>query len=257
MPKLLYSLKNVKKLRKRDSGYTLLIPNLRIRQGDMVALTGSSGCGKSTTLDLLGMALRPDDTPDSSFTFSTGGTSYNVNELWQQDNQVALSTLRREHVSYILQTGGLLPFLTVEENMTLAAEARTLPAPFDLTKAQPDDSHRSLHEMAQQVAEKLGIAHLLKANPSTLSIGERQRVAMGRALIGKPRVILADEPTAALDPMQARAALRLLVESVDRTATALVLVTHDHALLDCANFLRLHTRLVAANNSTLAVVEAQ
>lgn len=244
MPKLIYALKNVKKTRKRDSGYTLLVPDLHIRQGDLVALTGSSGCGKSTTLDMLGMVLRPDPAADSSFLFYPEGRTEpcNVGELWQEDRQTELSTLRRENVGYILQTGGLLPFLTVEENMTLTAEARALP---------------NVRELAAELAEKLGIAPLLKARPGTLSIGERQRVAMGRALIGKPRVILADEPTAALDPVQARAAMQLLVDSVDRSATALVLVTHDHALLDCAPFYRLHTRLVAANNSTLAVVEAQ
>lgn len=250
MPKLIYSLKNIKKTRKRDSGYTLFVPDLRIRQGDLVALTGSSGCGKSTTLDLLGMSLRPDDAADSAFSFHAGDCSHNVYELWQQDKQAALATLRREHVGYILQTGGLLPFLTVEENMTLAAEARSLPDP---GATDPPSNH----ELALEVAEKLGIAALLKVRPDTLSIGERQRVAMGRALLGKPRVILADEPTAALDPVQARAAMQLLVESVDRSATALVLVTHDLALLDCAHFMRLHTRLVAANNSTLAVVESQ
>lgn len=226
MNKLLYSLRNVYKTRSRESGYTLRIPELDISHGERIGLVGASGCGKSTTLDLLGLALMPDAGADSSFRFLAGDRMVSILDMWRKKQHAELAALRLCHLNYIIQTGGLLPFLTVAENMALTAQARGTPDP---------------KKQVNMLAERLGIAHLLCEKPSVLSVGERQRVAIGRALAGNPRVILADEPTAALDPVNAREVMRLLLGAMDAIPdVTFILVSHEAALFNLAPFRLLH-----------------
>lgn len=218
----LYSLRNVSKTRRRDTGYALHIPDLDIHAGEYIGLIGPSGCGKSTALDILGFALRPDPDENASFLFRADDGVHSILELWRKDQQAALASLRLCHMNYIIQTGGLLPFISVAENMGLTAEARGM-----------DDATAQV----QTLAERLGILHLLKEKPQSLSVGERQRVAIGRALAGKPRVILADEPTAALDPLNAREVMRLFMDTMSTMPDiTLIMVSHEQALFDLAPF---------------------
>jgi putative ABC transport system ATP-binding protein len=106
----------------------------------------------------------------------------------------------------------------VEENIGLTAKLRGMP-------------EGDIRKSARELAGILGISHLLASLPGPLSVGERQRVAIGRALSAKPKVVLADEPTAALDPNNARTVMRMLLDAVERQGATLVLVTHDHALV--------------------------
>lgn len=250
----LFTLRHICKSRRLGPGYTLAIPHLQINAGERIGLTGPSGCGKSTALDLIGMVLRPDldvDTPlapgtnqaQPEFTFHPQGPGasdgYNILELWQ--NKAALAALRLEHMGYVLQTGGLLPFLTVFENMALTAKAL----------AQPD-----IPDRVRELAKTLGIERLLSMLPGHLSIGERQRVAIGRALASKPRVLLADEPTAALDPVHAQVVLDLLLHAVEASGTTLILVTHAPDVVERAGLRHLHTRLEQQPNGLVqALIE--
>ncbi|NDY56926.1 ATP-binding cassette domain-containing protein [Desulfovibrio sulfodismutans] len=204
-------MRNLQLTRSTGPGYSLCIPSLDIAAGDRVAITGASGCGKSTALDLLGMVLRPDGADAFSFAPS-GMAEEDLAACWRMDRRDRLARLRQRHMGYVLQTGGLLPFLTVFENIELPARALNLPG-------RRDHIHR--------LAREMGIERLLQARPEQLSIGERQRVAIGRALASRPDVLLADEPTASLDPEHARVVMDLLFEAAEHYAVTLILVTHS------------------------------
>ena len=164
-------------------------------------LKGPSGCGKSTLLDMIAMILRPDAAESFSF--------LGENALSAYDDEPRAARLRRR-IGYVLQTGGLLPFLSVRENILLARRLAGLPT----------------HGYAEDKAESLGIGKLLGKLPATLSVGERQRAAIVAALAGDPELVLADEPTAALDPHNADIVLALLIKTVEDAGAGLILVTH-------------------------------
>jgi putative ABC transport system ATP-binding protein len=212
----MYHAENLVLTRPGRAGYRLHIQSLSIKAGEKFALTGPSGCGKSTALDLLGMVLEPDSA--DSFSFAPDGTGLDLAAAWRDGRVDFMADLRRLHIGYILQTGGLLPFLTVEENIGLTAKL----------KGNPE---ADIRELTRDLADMLGIGHLLGSLPGLLSVGERQRVAIGRALSTRPKVVLADEPTAALDPNNARTVMSMLMKAVDVQGTTLVIVTHDHALV--------------------------
>lgn len=210
---MIYSLKNVVKQRQREQGYRLLIRSLRVPRGARVAITGPSGCGKSTTLDILGLSLRPDFGDEFSFTPENGG-SVNILDIWQAGDQDRLARLRLRNMGYVLQSGELVPFLTVMENMTLTARLG------GMSKAEAESA-------AASFGAELGIERLFNAMPATLSVGERQRAAIVRALTPGPEVVLADEPTAALDPLHAAKVMEIFLKAIDKTKSALILVTHN------------------------------
>lgn len=244
----LFSIRNLRMTRTQGPGYALVIPELDIREGDRIALTGPSGCGKSTALDMLGMVLRPDSAERFLFQPNTGnrgernGDVNDIAQIWKQSGgQDTLAALRLRYMGYVLQTGGLLPFLNVYENMALTARLLDLP---------------DIRACVEALAERLGISRLLAAMPGRLSIGERQRVAIGRALASRPRVILADEPTAALDPFHARTVLDLLLTAVDEAGATLILVTHDTSVLSLAPFRHLRTRMTLTSETETTAVEA-
>ncbi len=189
----------------RSHVYRLECPVLDVPAGGRVLLTGPSGCGKSTLLDVIALILKPDAV--DSFVF----LGHDLAGLMGDDAAGdALASSLRRRIGYVLQTGGLLPFCSVLENILLARRLADLP----------------LDDWAERTAESLGIAQLLGKNPSALSVGERQRAAIAAALAGEPALVLADEPTAALDPRNADIVLELLTETVAKAGAALVLVTH-------------------------------
>ena len=209
---MLYRIENLDKRRSREHGYRLHIRHLHIPKGARLAVTGPSGCGKSTMLDLLGLALEPDSA--DTFAFAPEGKSVDALQLWQKQRLDDMAALRLQHMGYVLQTGGLLPFLNVLDNMLLTSRL-----------AQRNEAEA--RESACALADQLGIANLLSAMPATLSVGERQRVAIVRALTPKPELILADEPTAALDPVHAAKVMDAFLRAVDEQGGTLVMVTHD------------------------------
>lgn len=210
---MLYEIKNVVKQRQREQGYRLLIRNLRIAHGAKIAITGPSGCGKSTTLDLLGLSLRPDSGEKFSFASRDSGEQ-DILGLWKANEQDALASLRLRNMGYVLQSGELIPFLSVMENITLTARLAGIPEDEAL-------------DSARRIGELLGIGHLEKAMPATLSVGERQRAAIARALVPRPAIILADEPTAALDPLHAEGVMRVFLNALKEAGSTLILVTHN------------------------------
>ncbi len=213
MSEQIYSIRELLKSRSREHGYRLLVRSLTIRRGDRIAITGPSGCGKSTTLDILGLSLSPDSARQFLFA-PPEGQSIRILPLWKGGHTDALAAIRMASMGYVLQSGELLPYLNVAENIMLPALLAGM-------------SKTSARESALALAQRLGIDSLLQALPGTLSVGERQRAAIARALAAHPAVILADEPTAALDPLHAKRVMITILEAVKNLGSTLILVTHN------------------------------
>ncbi len=210
---VVYSLKNVVKSRLVDkAGFRLQVPSIEIKQQENIALVGHSGCGKSTLLDILALALHP-DSQDEFLLTPKDQESQDVGFLWKKKKQNKLSKIRKQHIGYVLQQGGLLPYLTVRENIELPRRLMNLPQ---------DDSTRSL-------ARVMGIHRQLDKLPGLLSAGERQRVAFTRALSHRPSILLADEPTASLDPITARKIMAVVMELVKGLNITMITASHDWA----------------------------
>ncbi len=182
--------------------------NLAIAAGETLAITGPSGCGKSTVLNLLGTL----DQPDS-------GEVRLFGQAVPYGNETALSALRAQRLGFIFQLHHLLPQCTALENVLIP----TLGGP-----DRPDAAASA--ERANGLLSRVGLGLHVHKKPAQLSGGERQRVAVVRALIREPGLILADEPTGALDASSAAQLMDLLLELNAEAGTALVLVTHDPAL---------------------------
>ena len=245
MNDLVFSLRNVGKSRPGADGFCLHIDGLDVVRGSLQALVGPSGCGKSTALDLLAGILRPDaegsenaarvertvQTENSTlaeraepgeapsgrerrFLFSpTPNAANDMLEKWRKKDLNSLARLRQRHLGYVQQTGGLLPFLTARDNIMLRCSSLGCV------------TERS--QQIQGIVDGLGIGRLLKQYPATLSVGERQRVAIAAALAHAPEMVLADEPTAALDPMHARNALRIFANLAQMMNITVLMVTHS------------------------------
>ena len=197
---------------KQRGGLTTAIDFLALGAGSRTALVGPSGCGKSTALDLLAATLRPDRAERLDV---AGG---DLAARWRAGDIAALTAWRARRIGYVLQTGGLLASLSVAENIRLSRRLLGLPG----------------WGRAAEVVERLGLKRLLRRRPAQISIGERQRVAVARALAHDPAVILADEPTAALDPALADQVMTLLSELALTQGTTLLVVTHDAGLAERA-----------------------
>lgn len=198
------------------AGFRLEVPELRLQTGEAVALVGPSGCGKSTLLDALGLVLRPKAYAAFHLADGRGGRD-DIGALWDRGAQDALARLRAGRIGYVLQTGGLLPFLTVRANIALSTELLGIGA--------------AMTGHVERVIEALGLGRLLNKKPGALSIGERQRVAIARALAHRPPLLLADEPTAALDPDNAGRVMALMLGLVRDLGVTAVVVSHDWDLV--------------------------
>lgn len=209
----------IRQLHKRrvsgGTAFCLEVPELSIQAGERLALIGASGCGKSTLLDVLAMALSVDRAETFSFT-PPGQAEIDLQALWRKGDLDALAALRRRHFGYVLQSGGLLGFLTAYDNMALPRRWCEL----------PDDG------TVAQLSERLGLSRLLKRYPAALSVGERQRVAIARALAHRPSIVLADEPTAALDPLNADRVMDLLLALAAEQGVTLIVASHDWARME-------------------------
>ncbi|ERB65781.1 ABC transporter ATP-binding protein [Vibrio coralliilyticus OCN008] len=190
---------------------TLDIKQLHITKGEHLFIKGPSGCGKSTLLGLL--------------TGINTTSSGQLRVLGQDLNQMKGSQrdkFRADHIGYIFQQFNLLPYLNVIENVIL-------PCQFSAQRKSQVDT--SLGEDATRLLEKLHLpAHLRDKPVVELSIGQQQRVAAARALIGKPALIIADEPTSSLDYDNRTAFIELLLEQVNQAQSTLLFVSHDPTL---------------------------
>jgi putative ABC transport system ATP-binding protein len=184
---------------------------LELRQGEYLAVMGESGVGKSTLLNLLAGLDQPD----------TGRVLLEGVDLSTLDDD-GVTLLRRRSIGFVFQAFHVLPYLSVEENVAL---------PLDLLRVtEPQRSRRTLEMLAA-----VGIAPLARRYARELSGGEVQRIAIARALVQRPRLLLADEPTGNLDPRSAAQILALLRAQVKANAGAGILITHSRTAADTAD----------------------
>lgn len=202
MSSLLLSLRDV--VCPLGGGPVLKLPRLDVEPGQQWVLTGPSGCGKSSLLNLIAGIL-----PADSGTVSVMG--YDVQSLSGPERD----RLRGREIGFIFQNFNLLEPFTVLENVELGL----------YFAGKPDRSG-----CAQELLVRVGLGHRLDAKPSSLSVGERQRVAVARALAPAPRLLLADEPTGSLDPATAEEVCSLIQSMCMARETALLFVTHDQRL---------------------------
>ena len=184
--------------------------DLEIADGEFVAIMGPSGCGKSTLLNVMGML----DSPTSGSYVFDGKEVAGLNET-------QLSETRKSNIGFIFQSFNLVDELTVRENVELA-----------LLYHNHGTAHRK--ERVDRVLDKVGIAHRAKHRPTQLSGGQQQRVAVARALVGEPKLILADEPTGNLDTAHGEEVMRML-RQLNQEGSTIVMVTHSPAHADFAS----------------------
>jgi putative ABC transport system ATP-binding protein len=183
--------------------------DMQVSPGEVVGLIGPSGSGKSTMLKCLGAVIEP-----------TAGRMTIGDELIYDDGWRIkdLRVLRRDKIGFVFQAPYLIPFLDVTDNVAL------LPMLAGCSNAES-------RKRAMALLEALDVAHRARAMPSQLSGGEQQRVSIARALVNRPPVILADEPTAPLDSERAMTVIRILNQMARQYETAVIVVTHDEKII--------------------------
>jgi putative ABC transport system ATP-binding protein len=180
--------------------------SLEIRQGEFLVLLGPSGSGKSTLLNILGGLDAP-----------TSGTATWRDHRLTGASDTELTTYRREHVGFVFQFYNLIPNLTVRENVRLVAQIASNPM------------------RPEQALELVGLTHRLDHFPSQLSGGEQQRVAVARAIVKRPDILLCDEPTGALDADTGRLVLAAIAKVNAELGTTTVVITHNSAIAGMAS----------------------
>jgi putative ABC transport system ATP-binding protein len=185
--------------------------NLTLNSGELTLMMGPSGSGKTTLLSILGCILSP----------TSGSVTINEERV---DGLSAerLAEVRRRYIGFVFQSYNLFPTLNALENVLLALDVRGCPSGEAKVKAET-------------ALNKVGLSHRLKSHPGNMSGGEKQRVAIARALASEPSVILADEPTAALDSENGHAVMALLAEIARGHQHAVLAVTHDPRTLSYAD----------------------
>lgn len=183
----------------------------QIKPGELVAILGPSGSGKTTLLTAIGLI----NEPTHGKVIIDGVTV--ADEGWQPG--LDLKRLRREKLGFIFQAHNLIPFLTALENVMIALEIN-------------HQTGKDAKIRAMELLEALNLGHRVNNYPMALSGGEAQRVAIARALANKPKVILADEPTAALDTENGKNVMALLKTLAVENQSAILVVTHDHRMVE-------------------------
>ncbi|MBF2015571.1 MAG: ATP-binding cassette domain-containing protein [Richelia sp. RM2_1_2] len=185
--------------------------NLDIYPGEIVIMTGPSGSGKTTLLSLIG-GLR---------SVQEGSLKFLGEELYRASPKKLVST--RRNIGYIFQAHNLLEFLTARQNVQIAAELNQF------------ISQREAIAKSEDILRSVGLANRVDYFPDNLSGGQKQRVAIARALVNNPPLVLADEPTAALDKQSGRDVVEIMQHLAKEQGTSILLVTHDSRILDIAD----------------------
>lgn len=184
--------------------------NFNVNQGEFIILSGASGSGKSTLLNILGGLLSP----------SSGDVLYNGEHLLS--NEVDKTSLRLNDIGFIFQSSHLVPYLTVREQLMIVAKEAGI-------------KRKEAKDKAQRLLNEIGLSHRLDVYPHLLSGGEKQRVAIMRAFMNEPKIILADEPTASLDADRATSVVQMIKAHVQTKNMIGIMITHDKRLFEYAD----------------------
>lgn len=183
--------------------------DLHVEGGEFVAIMGPSGCGKSTLLNILGTIDRP----------SGGRYEFEGKDIARAP-EAELAKLRRDRLGFVFQSFNLIDELTIAENVALGLAYRSMPA-------------REKKDRIAAAMDRVGIAHRQRHHPHQLSGGQQQRAAIARAIVGEPRLILADEPTGNLDTANGAQVMEIL-QQLNAEGATIVMVTHSPAHADIA-----------------------
>jgi len=200
--------------------------SFEVNKGELVALVAPSGAGKTTLLMMIGCVEEP-----------TGGTIWLGDEKVYENKWLTKETrkIRREKIGFIFQAHYLIPFLNIIENVTLVPQTNGL-------------SKEESEKIAMELLEYFDIGDKANAMPSSLSGGQNQRAAIARALANKPEIILADEPTAALDIKRSVDVVKMLKKIATDQDVAVIMVTHDEAMLPlCDRILKIEDKKVVSS----------
>ena len=181
--------------------------DLAVEAGEFVAIMGPSGCGKSTLLNIIGTIDRP---TDGRYLFEGADIA--------RAPEAELAKLRRDRLGFVFQSFNLIDELTIAENVALGLAYRTMPA-------------REKKDRVAAAMDRVGIAHRQRHHPHQLSGGQQQRAAIARAIVGDPKLILADEPTGNLDTENGAQVMGIL-ESLNAAGATIIMVTHSPAHAD-------------------------
>lgn len=215
------------------SGHTEVVAirdaTLSIRRGEVVGMLGPSGSGKSTILTAMALINPP----------TTGWISINGTAVLAGPKAlVDLRSFRRRHLGFVFQKANLIPFLTALENVQIALEIN-------------DTAPKAARQRAKELLDYLGVGERARNLPVALSGGEQQRVAVARALANNPSLILADEPTAALDSQRGRQVMELFARVAHERNAGVLVVTHDHRTLN------IFDRILEVEDGTIKIQEIQ
>lgn len=183
--------------------------SLTLHAGEIAALLGPSGAGKSTLLTSLGLIQEPD----------SGRIVIGNETVFDNGYKTNIRSFRRNHIGFVFQKANLLPFLSAVDNVRLAMEIN-------------DVSGKAAKKKAEELLAKFDLSERKNFMPKELSGGQQQRVAIARALANTPELLLADEPTAALDSVMGRKVMELLKQVAHEHNTGVLVVTHDHRAID-------------------------
>jgi putative ABC transport system ATP-binding protein len=209
-----------------DSKFRMIVDRLEFKSAQPVLLVGENGSGKSSLLDVIGLVLRPKRMAQFVYHPLAGG-DVDVAALFEDD--AALTDIRCSEIGYMPQTGGLVPFLSVRDNIELPAIL----------------CGRLSADFVSQLCNALEISAMqLDLKPQDLSIGQRQRVCLARAFSHRPRLLLADEPTASLDATSAAIVSEMLINVAPKYGITPIIATHD-------------PRLAAENSARRITLQAQ
>ena len=212
MSETIMQARGVSKVLGHGAGEVLAVRDvsLALHGGELTMLMGPSGSGKTTLLSMLGFMMTP-----------TAGTVHVCGNSNEGAGAEQLAKLRRDHVGFIFQQYHLFPTMTAVENVQLALDVRGIQG--KAAKVRADDA-----------LARVGLTHKLASFPGEMSGGEQQRVAIARAIVSNPSVILADEPTAALDGTNGQAIMRILSDIATDAGRSVLVVTHDTRLISFA-----------------------
>jgi putative ABC transport system ATP-binding protein len=213
MSQLVMEAKDVTKVLGAGAGQVQALKgvNLALRGGELTLLMGPSGSGKTTLLSILGCMLSP-----------TQGTVRVRGESIEGKGSEELAKIRRDHVGFVFQSYHLFPTLTAADNVRLALDVR-------------GEGGNLARNRTREALAKVGLSQKVSSYPRELSGGEQQRVAIARAVVGSPSVVLADEPTAALDGENGKAIMTILANIAKAPDRGVLVVTHDPRLVAFAD----------------------
>ncbi|MEB8209967.1 ABC transporter ATP-binding protein [Staphylococcus succinus] len=204
--------KDIKKLFGKGTSETTVLKgiNFEVNDGEFVILNGASGSGKTTLLTILGGLLSQD----------SGDIVYNDEPLYSVKNKPA--DLRLNEIGFIFQSSHLVPYLKVKAQLTTIGKEAGM-------------SKKDAEQRAEMLLSQIGLAHRLNVFPHMLSGGEKQRVAIMRAFMNNPKIILADEPTASLDAKRATEVIEMIKSQIQNKKMIGIMITHDKRLFDYAD----------------------